>query len=113
MRCGYYLGSEGFCKGVLIVTFDAEFSRIVREAGERRDVREAVEGIYLELGKELEKRKPLCAVSGRCCRFEEYGHRLYVTTMELGAFQWEIRQRGIQLSKPAIDKEEGDASKAE
>jgi len=95
------------------VTFDAEFSRIVREAGERRDVREAVEGIYLELGKELEKRKPLCAVSGRCCRFEEYGHRLYVTTMELGAFQWEIRQRGIQLSKPAIDKEEGDASKAE
>ena len=26
------------------------------------------------------------AVSGRCCRFEEYGHRLYVTTLELAAF---------------------------
>src|SRR6202012_3380440 len=30
--------------------------------------------------------RPICVVSGRCCRFEEYGHRLYVTTMELAAF---------------------------
>ena len=24
--------------------------------------------------------------SGRCCRFEEFGHRLYLTTAELAAF---------------------------
>jgi Fe-S-cluster containining protein len=28
--------------------------------------------------------------SGRCCRFEEYGHRLYVTTMEVAAFVHEL-----------------------
>jgi Fe-S-cluster containining protein len=28
--------------------------------------------------------------SGRCCRFEEYGHRLYVTTLELAAFVAEL-----------------------
>ncbi len=45
-----------------------------------------MEGVYAELAREVEKRRPICVVSGKCCRFEEYGHRLYVTTMELAAF---------------------------
>jgi len=35
-------------------------------------------------------RRPICVTSGRCCRFEEFGHRLYVTTMELAKFVYEM-----------------------
>lgn len=43
-------------------------------------------GLYAAVGREIDARRPRCSISGRCCRFEEYGHRLYVTTMELGVF---------------------------
>ena len=46
----------------------------------------AVRSVYAAVGGEIERHRPTCAVSGRCCRFEEYGHRLYVTTLELAAF---------------------------
>jgi len=49
-------------------------------------VRQAVETIYAELATQIDARRPRCVASGRCCRFEEYGHRLYVTTAELAAF---------------------------
>ena len=58
----------------------------VKLAAARGEVVEAVRGIYTELQQEIERRRPACAISGRCCRFEEYGHRLYVTTIELAAF---------------------------
>jgi len=58
----------------------------VHEAAGREEVRDAVEGVYRDLAAKVEERRPLCVVSGRCCRFEEYGHRLYVTTLELAAF---------------------------
>ncbi len=28
----------------------------------------------------------MCVASGKCCKFERYGHRLYVTTAELEYF---------------------------
>ena len=52
----------------------------VHEAAGREEVRDAVEGVYRDLAAKVEERRPLCIVSGRCCRFEEYGHRLYVTS---------------------------------
>ncbi len=58
----------------------------VRAAAPRDDVREAVEAVYQDLAVQVEQRKPVCIVSGRCCRFEEFGHRLFVTTLELAAF---------------------------
>jgi len=63
-----------------------ELARAVRAAAARPEVREAVERIYTDLAADVAKRRPVCVVSGRCCRFEEYGHRLYVTTLELAAF---------------------------
>ena len=59
---------------------------VVRAAASRTDVRGAVARVYGELGREIDARRPMCVSSGRCCRFEEYGHRLYVTTLELAAF---------------------------
>ena len=32
---------------------------------------------------EITALNPKCDASGRCCRFEEYGHRLYITMAEL------------------------------
>jgi Fe-S-cluster containining protein len=47
---------------------------------------ERISAVYGMFQTELEKRKPRCDQSGRCCRFEDYGHRLFVTTLELAAF---------------------------
>jgi Fe-S-cluster containining protein len=65
---------------------DEQFQHPVREASRRADVRAAVGRLYADVQKEIDARRPLCVVSGRCCRFEEFGHRLFVTTMELAAF---------------------------
>jgi Fe-S-cluster containining protein len=58
----------------------------VRAAAGRPETRDAVEQIYRDLAAEVEARRPRCVISGRCCRFEEYGHRLFVTTLELATF---------------------------
>lgn len=58
----------------------------VREASNRPEVLSAVDALYAQVQAEIDQRRPLCVISGRCCRFEEYGHRLYVTTIELARF---------------------------
>jgi Fe-S-cluster containining protein len=63
-----------------------ELPEIVRQAAVRPEVRQAVEVLYAEVAQRIAERKPVCSISGRCCRFEEYGHRLYVTTIELATF---------------------------
>ena len=58
----------------------------VMQSAKRPEVREAVQRVYADLQREIDARKPICNASGRCCRFDEFGHRLYVTTVELVAF---------------------------
>jgi Fe-S-cluster containining protein len=65
--------------------FHTQLERAVREAVGRVEVCEAIEGLYGEIEGELGRIRPRCSMSGRCCHFEEYGHRLYVTTAELAA----------------------------
>jgi Fe-S-cluster containining protein len=69
----------------------------VLHASRRPDVVEAVGRVYAQLQREIDARRPVCAASGRCCRFDEYGHRLYVTTMELAAFLAELPVASGQL----------------
>jgi hypothetical protein len=45
-----------------------------------------VESIYQNLEKELASEASLCRACGRCCDFESFGHRLYLTTPELFYF---------------------------
>jgi Fe-S-cluster containining protein len=66
----------------------------VTRAAERPDVRDAVHRIYTDLAAQIATRRPVCEMSGRCCRFEEYGHRLYVTTIELATFLHALQQGG-------------------
>lgn len=34
------------------------------------------------IGDAVRRRRPLCLASGACCRFEEYGHRMYLSGLE-------------------------------
>lgn len=65
---------------------DPTFRSIVFEAAGRPEVLGAVDELYGRVQAEIDRRRPVCAISGRCCRFEEYGHRLFVTTIELARF---------------------------
>ena len=49
----------------------------------RDDISEAVAAILAEAEADIAARRPVCKASGRCCKFEAYGHRMYVTGVEL------------------------------
>jgi len=38
--------------------------------------------LYREVDAEVRAAGPVCVASGRCCRFAEYGHRLYISNLE-------------------------------
>jgi Fe-S-cluster containining protein len=65
---------------------DETLANAVRAASTRSEVGTAIQALYADVQLAIDDRQPACAVSGRCCRFEEYGHRLYVTTLELASF---------------------------
>jgi hypothetical protein len=39
--------------------------------------------LYHDLEAEVARRGPVCQLSGRCCRFKEYGHVLFVSAPEI------------------------------
>ena len=80
---------------------DEDLRQAVTAAGERPDVLEAVRNLYSDVQEEINRRRPVCVISGRCCRFEEYGHRLFVTTVELAAFTRGLRERPPPAREPA------------
>ena len=63
-----------------------EFARHVTDASARGAVADAVAELYVRVRAEIDARQPVCQISGRCCRFEQFGHRLFVTTIEMAAF---------------------------
>ncbi|HXE54292.1 MAG TPA: hypothetical protein VN541_14810 [Tepidisphaeraceae bacterium] len=65
---------------------DQQLKSAILDASRRAEVIGAVDCLYEKVQHEIDARRPVCVVSGRCCRFEEYGHRLYVTTIELASF---------------------------
>lgn len=46
-----------------------------------------VRAILAEAEADIAARRPICRSSGRCCKFEAYGHRMYVTAAEAVYFQ--------------------------
>ena len=45
-------------------------------------LRRAVLNLYAEVDREVAAAGPVCIASGRCCRFKEYGHTLFVSNLE-------------------------------
>lgn len=78
------------------MTFEDDLRAAVDAAAGRPEVVAAVEAVYADLAKDVAERRPVCVVSGRCCRFEEYGHRLYVTTIELAAFAAGLDRKPVE-----------------
>lgn len=60
-----------------------------RDAADQPIVADQLRTIYDRLAKLIADKQPVCELSGRCCRFESYGHRLYVTGLEVA---WLINQ---------------------
>jgi hypothetical protein len=46
------------------------------------DLRRHVLHLYQEVDQAVAAAGPVCVASGRCCRFKEYGHVLYVSNLE-------------------------------
>jgi hypothetical protein len=55
-------------------------------AAERRDVRDAMQTFYDETDRRIAALPYTCWNKGECCRFGQFGHRLYVTTLEAACF---------------------------
>lgn len=45
-------------------------------------IRKQVLELYAEADREVAAAGPVCVASGRCCRFKEYGHVLFVSNLE-------------------------------
>lgn len=61
---------------------DTALWRSWRDAVRRSSVDAAMRDIYGRIDREVVSRGPVCWASGRCCKFDEFGHRLYVTGLE-------------------------------
>lgn len=46
------------------------------------ELRQQLVELYDELSRDIAAAAPICEVSGRCCRFREYGHTLFLSRPE-------------------------------
>lgn len=46
-------------------------------------VRDALRILYADLDADVARLGPTCILSGRCCRFDEYGHTLFASAPEV------------------------------
>jgi hypothetical protein len=46
------------------------------------ELRRKVFELYREVDQEVARAGPVCVASGRCCRFKEYGHTLFLSALE-------------------------------
>src|SRR5262249_16078530 len=60
---------------------------------------QGLEALYGALDAEVDAAGPVCQLSGRCCRFEEYGHTLFISRAEAEV----LLEQGIPASEPVDD----------
>lgn len=51
----------------------------------------ALRDLYARLDAAVAVHSPTCWISGRCCKFDQFGHRLYVTGLEIAWFLREVQ----------------------
>lgn len=52
----------------------------------------AIRGIYGEATRSIAQKGPQCWASGRCCHFDTFDHRLYVTGLEIAWVLFQCKQ---------------------
>ncbi len=83
---------------------DLDVARGWRRAAERDEVGCRLEAIYAMIAEQVAARAPVCVASGRCCNFESYGHRLYVTGLEAAWCVGQLRGEHPLLSRDTIQQ---------
>lgn len=85
----------------------------LREAARNPELIAAVGSLYQEVGDEIAARAPTCWNRGDCCRFGAYGHRLYVTAVEVAYYlshdRAPVRATGPSSGLPVLEGPEADA----
>ena len=83
-----------------------------REAAALPEVRGAIRSLYEELDAAVAARGPTCWVSGECCKFDAYGHRLYVTGLEIAVFLQRTPQppRKTDAAEPPVSAGQNDSA---
>lgn len=76
---------------------EAEQWRRWRQAAGRPGIAQALTALYDDVDAAVAARNPTCWLSGKCCDFDAYGHRLYVTGLEIA---WCL-QRVVGVQRPA------------
>lgn len=82
---------------------DSQGPHLWFDAVRRPEIARAIRSIYADIAAETEEHRPNCVASGRCCSFEKYGHRLYVTGLETA---WFLVVRDAALTGHEIDDAE-------
>lgn len=60
------------------------------------DMLAAVRDRYARLDADIAAQNPVCTNRGDCCKFDAFGHRLYVTDVELQYFLHHQRDAGLR-----------------
>jgi len=60
-------------------------------AARQAEIDQAIRELYARLDAAVQARGPTCWLSGKCCNFNPYGHRLYVTALEIA---WTLKECG-------------------
>ena len=71
------------------------------DAAKRDRIDNAIRDLYADMAAAVAERGPVCNASGRCCKFETYGHRLYVTTLEIAWFLQRVTPADSADTRPS------------
>ena len=75
--------------------------RVWSTAADTEAVDKAIRQLYSDLGRTVAERRPVCNASGRCCKFDTYGHRLYVTGLEIAWFMLQVKDHAKNAERTA------------
>jgi len=67
---------------------------------DRADVAEHMAAFYDQVDADIAAHRPVCRNRGVCCHFGRFGHRLFVTTLELTWFVQGLRERWRHPDQP-------------
>ncbi len=65
---------------------DLSLNELILQHAQNDALADDVARVYADLDRTIASHKPTCWNYGNCCRFAEFGHKLYVTTAELAYF---------------------------
>src|SRR5256885_945547 len=82
----------------------SDLARAVQDVRDLDALTTEITAIYARVQQAIDTRRPRCDISGRCCQFEQFGHRLFVTTAELAVFAGQL---GRLTPSPATSENPG------